>query len=93
MGKIIYTNDNDYLKSSLRSMRLDDKYETLRKEREKLFPAFNIYCAMKSQNCLPQTYATSNIEHQQILNWYYDILDLNENAIFNPPTQIKYFIK
>ena len=57
-----------------------------------LFTAFNIYCTMKNANCLPTTYATNDIEHEEILERYSQILDLNAQAIFNPPQQIRYFL-
>ena len=89
---IKYVNDNEFIKDTLSSLNETDRLNTLRKEREKLFTAFNTYCTMKNSNCLPVTYATNNIEHEEILEWYSQILDLNEEAIFNPPTQIRYFL-
>ena len=89
---IKYVNDNAFIKDTLSSLNEEDRLNTLRKEREKLFPAFNIYCTMKNANCLPTAYATSDTEHQSILDWYVLILDLNEEAIFNPPMQIRYFL-
>lgn len=89
---IKYVNDNEFIKDTLSSLNETDRLNTLRKEREKLFPAFNIYCTMKNANCLPTTYATNNIEHQAILEWYTQILDLNEEAIFNIPKQVRYFL-
>lgn len=89
---IKYVNDNEFIKDTLSSLNETDRLNTLRKEREKLFPAFNIYCTMKNSNCLPVTYATNDTEHEEILEWYAQILDLNAEAIFNPPTQIRYFL-
>ena len=89
---IKYVNDNEFIKDTLSSLNEEDRLNTLRKEREKLFTAFNIYCTMKNANCLPTTYATNNVEHEEILEWYTQILDLNEEAIFNPPRQIRYFL-
>lgn len=89
---IKYVNDNEFIKDTLSSLNETDRLNTLRKEREKLFPAFNIYCTMKNANCLPTTYATNDIEHQAILEWYVKILDLNEEAIFNIPKQVRYFL-
>ena len=89
---IKYVNDNEFIKDTLSSLNETDRLNTLRKEREKLFPAFNIYCTMKNANCLPTTYATNDIEHQAILEWYFKILDLDDGAIFNPPMQIRYFL-
>lgn len=89
---IKYVNDNEFIKDTLSSLNETDRLNTLRKEREKLFPAFNIYCTMKNANCLPTTYATNDIEHKEILEWYVKILDLNEEAIFNIPKQVRYFL-
>lgn len=89
---IKYVNDNEFIKDTLSSLNETDRLNTLRKEREKLFPAFNIYCTMKNANCLPTTYATNDIEHEEILEWYTQILDLNEEAIFNIPKQVRYFL-
>ena len=89
---IKYVNDNEFIKDTLSSLNENDRLNTLRKEREKLFPAFNIYCTMKNANCLPTTYATNNVEHEEILKWYVKILDLNEEAIFNIPKQVRYFL-
>ena len=89
---IKYTNDNEFIKDTLSSLNEEDRLNTLRKEREKLFPAFNIYCTMKNANCLPTTCATNDIEHEEILKWYVKILDLNEEAIFNIPKQVRYFL-
>lgn len=89
---IKYVNDNEFIQSTIDTLNEEDRLDVLRKEREKLFPAFNIYCTMKNSNCLPVTYATNDTEHQAILDWYYLILDLNAEAIFNPPTQIRYFL-
>lgn len=92
MGKIVYTNDKEFVKNSLSSMSEEDRLNTLRKEREKLFVGFNIYCTMHNSNCIPQTYSTSDNEHSMIIEWYTKILDLDEEAIFNPPKQVKYFL-
>ena len=89
---IKYVNDNEFIKDTLSSLNENDRLNTLRKEREKLFPAFNIYCTMKNANCLPTNYATNDIEHEEILEWYSKILDLDDEAIFNPPMQIRYFL-
>ena len=89
---IKYVNDNEFIKDTLSSLNETDRLNTLRKEREKLFPAFNIYCTMKNANCLPTTYATNDIEHEEILEWYSKILDLDEEAIFNIPKQVRYFL-
>ena len=89
---IKYVNDNEFIKDTLSSLNETNRLNTLRREREKLFPAFNIYCTMKNANCLPTTYATNDIEHQEILEWYSKILDLDDEAIFNPPMQIRYFL-
>ncbi len=89
---IKYVNDNEFIKDTLSSLNETDRLNTLRKEREKLFPAFNIYCTIKNANCLPTTYATSDTEHEEILERYSQILDLNAQAIFNPPLQIRYFL-
>lgn len=89
---IKYVNDNEFIKDTLSSLNETDRLNTLRKEREKLFTAFNIYCTMKNANCLPVTYATNDIEHEEILEWYSQILDLNEESIINSPMQIRYFL-
>ena len=89
---IKYVNDNEFIEDTLSSLNETDRLNTLRKEREKLFPAFNIYCTMKNANCLPTTYATNDIEHEEILEWYAKILDLDEEAIFNIPKQVRYFL-
>lgn len=86
---IKYVNDNEFIKDTLSSLNETDRLNTLRKEREKLFPAFNIYCTMESQNILPVTY---NDTHQSVVEWYYKILDLDVKAIFNPPQIIRYFL-
>lgn len=38
------------------------------------------------------SFATNDIEHKEILEWYVKILDLNEEAIFNIPKQVRYFL-
>lgn len=86
---IKYVNDNEFIKDTLSSLNETDRLNTLRKEREKLFPAFNIYCVMQLQGILPNTQKET---HQSVIEWYQKILDLDAKAIFNPPQIIRYFL-
>ena len=86
---IKYVEDKKFIESTLSTLNDVDRANILRKEREKLFPAFNIYCAMDSQGILPKAYAQNRT---MIVDWYRKILDLDSEAIFNPPEEVRYFL-
>lgn len=81
-GDTITFNESNYLKRIS-----DDKLESLRTKREGLLTAFDKY---KSNILIgiEKDIAMS----EEVLNWYQAILDLNEDAINNPPERIKYYL-
>lgn len=64
----------------------DSQIQLIRSIRESLLNAFDIYKTNVS-------YGVENDEnHDQIVAWYRLILDLDENAINNPPEEIKRYL-
>ena len=58
--------------------------EVLRKERTRLFKAFDIYKSNVEYGVVPETQET----HDLITNWYLACLELDYQAINNPPSEI-----
>lgn len=61
----------------------------LRQKRETLLQAFDIH----KTNVFYGICIETEIEHAEITSWYYDLLDLKEEAINNPPEHIKRHLK
>lgn len=57
----------------------------LRKKREALLQAFDIH----KTNVFYGICVETEEEHKLITAWYYDLLDLKESAIDNPPEHIR----
>lgn len=57
----------------------------LRQKRKPLLQAFDIH----KTNVFYGICIETEEEHKLILDWYYDLLDLKESAIDNPPEHIK----
>lgn len=55
-------------------------------DREPLLRAFDVYKSNVAYGIEPDTH------HDTIIQWYKDILDLNEDAINNPPDDIKKYL-
>lgn len=60
----------------------------LRKKREPLLKAFDIYKSNVDYGIITET----DSQHNKIVAWYNKILDLNEDAINNPPSEITKYI-
>lgn len=63
--------------------------EYLREKRNKVFKAFDIYKQNVNYGILTETKA----KHNEILEWYQNCLDLNNEAINNVPDEIKPFLE
>lgn len=61
---------------------------TLRQKRESLLKAFDIY----KSNLIVGAISLSDAEKQQVIDWYNFILDLDEEAINNPPDVISKYL-
>lgn len=60
----------------------------LREKREPLLKAFDIY----KSNLIVGAISLSDAEKQQVIDWYHLILDLDEEAINNPPDVISKYL-
>lgn len=60
----------------------------LRDQRSKLLSTFDTYNVNVTRGITLETQA----QKEKIMKWYYLMLDLNEEAIQNPPEEIVYFI-
>ena len=56
----------------------------LRTKREPLLKAFDIYKSNVAYGVVDET----TTKHNEIVKWYQSVLDLNEEAIFNAPTEV-----
>ena len=63
--------------------------EILRNKRKLLFKAFDIY----KENVAYGLDVETEQEHEDIKNWYLACLELDENAIENPPAKIIRYAK
>lgn len=63
-----------------------EKQERLRQQRTVLLNAFDRY----KLNVSVGIESDQNIK-EELLNWYHMVLDLEEDAILNPPAKIKYY--
>ena len=62
--------------------------EVLRKQRARLFKAFDIY----KQNVNYGLLIESTITHNKLVNWYLLCLDLNYEAINNCPEELQKYL-
>ena len=63
--------------------------EVLRRKRKPLLEAFDIYKSNVEYGVLEETEA----EHLNILAWYRLALDLDKDAIGNPPAEIEKYLR
>ena len=66
----------------------EQRINVLRMKREPLLKAFDIY----KSNLIVGAISLSDDEKQQVIDWYNLILNLDEEAINNPPTAISRYI-
>lgn len=78
-------NENFYIDEELVK---EDELNQLRKKREPLLKAFDIY----KTNLIVGAISLSDEEKQQVIDWYNLILDLNEEAINNPPDVVSKYL-
>lgn len=69
--------------------RANHSPEILRKKREKVFKAFDIY----KQNVNYGILTESNEQHEAITLWYRKCLDLDYEAINNIPVEIEVYLQ
>ncbi|MEG0314124.1 MAG: hypothetical protein RR646_02555 [Erysipelotrichaceae bacterium] len=86
-------NINDYLVINgelvySEARHKDNKESNLRTKREPLLVAFDSY----KSNVLMGLESTNTIG-PDIREWYFKVLDLNEEAINTPPERIKYYLR
>ncbi len=62
--------------------------EVLRKKREKLFKAFDIY----KQNVAYKLVSETKDRHAEIVAWYRNALDLDYEAITNYPEELNQYL-
>lgn len=67
---------------------VEQQINTLRVKREPLLKAFDIY----KSNLIVGAIVLSDEEQQEIIDWYNLILDLDEDAINNPPQAISRYL-
>ena len=77
--------DNFYVDEELVKER---QLDILRMKREPLLKAFDIY----KSNLIVGAISLSDEEKQQVIDWYHLILDLDEEAINNPPDVISKYL-
>ena len=68
--------------------RAERSVEFLRVKRKRLFKAFDIYKQNVAYGLIPE----SQERHQELVNWYSKALDLNYDAISNPPQEVKKYL-
>lgn len=90
--KVIITDDwmeiteKEYTEAFLEpSLSMDD---FLRNQRIDLLKAFDIYKSNVSYGIVQEDYDTN----QKIVSWYYDLLDLKNEAFENIPNEIKRYL-
>lgn len=80
------TDNNFYIDEELVK---DKELNTLRTKREPLLRAFDIY----KSNLIVGVLILSEDEKQEVITWYNSILDLDADAINNPPEIISKYIQ
>ncbi len=69
--------------------RAESSPEYLRRKRVKVFEAFDIYKSNVYYGIISET----DEQHQKIISWYKNCLDLSIDAINNPPEEVRVYLK
>ena len=82
-----YDEDQHYVYEDVEEKETFAK-ELLRGKRKSLLTAFDTYRTNVQYGDVKETYE----QKENLLNWYQRILDLDEEAIDNPPEEITYYL-